>query len=148
MITNEKRARREPDPQRVNTLPICLANRRGCDPTGDETISSTPGLVRRVTKVSNVSETDRRYELWCPIEPDGWCPKMDTVEAVREHVRRDHTVIDLVDVLIRHTYIMMRMSAAMQEALGTEYQAERDIDAILPHPTDDTMVMEVEFNEE
>ena len=104
--------------------------------------------MRHVTEVSNVNDTEHSYELWCPIEPDGWCPKMDTVDAVREHLRRDHPMADVIDVLIRHTYIMLRMTAAMQEAGSAEYRAERDIDALVPHPTDDTMVMEVEFSEE
>lgn len=104
--------------------------------------------MRHVTKVSNVNDPTHAYELWCPIEPDGWCPKMDSVAAVHEHLRRDHEIVDVIDVLIRHTYIMLRMSAAMQEAGSAEYQAERDIDALVPHPTDDTLVLEVEFSEE
>jgi hypothetical protein len=104
--------------------------------------------VHHVTKASNVSNAPDHPELWCPIEPDGWCPQMATVDAVREHLRRDHEIDDVIDVLIRHTYIMARMSDAMNEAQAAEYQAERYIDALVPHPRDDSMVMEVEYNNE
>lgn len=120
---------------------------RGCDPTGDEIISSTPGLVRHVTRVSTVTDPERQPELWCPIEPDGWCPKMDTVAAVQEHLRRDHEINDIIDVLIRHTYIMVRLAAAAQEMQAVEFQAERDIDALVAHPTDQTLIVEVEYHE-